>query len=341
MGPILSEHTRTNASNPTTINQLDDAFKALKKAENTAVSDKPLAPRKHMPAITQIYRRMGEALEMCPYEIQAIFEHEFDTDNVLIRETLKKFLATMKLSGEVDLTPTRKMLKDVDDQYEKRLTEWEKLCERAEIANADREESIRKAEKDFGQAWGRIIIDLIQKVDKNSDIESLGRIDKWMIKALAETDTKAANIDKNGLVNLNFQALKKMKPEVIVSIPDLAQRLYQEDYEIQYVKWLCKAPLNEITSAMTSSSTSDESEFFHTVLMARKGLKPIKDQWNNWQWIEAGDVEQMADDLINDPETSWYGDGYPRDVMRMVKLDASDIIHYAYRDFCESKRHPF
>lgn len=337
--PVI--HPRTNASNPTSLTELNEKFKEMKKAEETPVSSKQSEPRKRMPSISETYRHMGEALDMCPYEIQAVFEHRFNTDNVLVRETLKKFVATMKLTGEVDLAPTRKMLREVEEQHGRALRTWEEQCERADKFNEAREEQIAERQAAFAQAWGAIIIDLVQKVDKNPDIESLGGIDMWMVRAIADTDKQAAQVDKNGRVALSFTHLKKMDPEKIVSLPELASRLRDEHDEIEHVRWLCKAPISELTHEMNMAREAKLAELYGNVLMFRKGLRAIHDRWGNVQWYKAEEFDELVQDAMGDNSGYRFDDRTKTDIFRIARYDNDDLIHYAYRNYCHDKKHPF
>lgn len=334
-------HPRTNASNPTTLTDLNDKFKEMKKAEELPVSSKQSEPRKLMPSISETYRHMGEALDMCPYEIQAVFEHKFDTGNVLVRETLKKFIATMKLSGEVDLAPTRKMLREVEEQHGRALQTWAHQCEAADARNKEREEQINLRQAAFAQAWGAIIIDLVQKVDKNPDIESLGGVDQWMVRAIADTDKQAANIDKNGRVALSFTHLKKMEPEKIVSLPELASRMRQEHEDLEYVRWLCKAPISELTHEMNMAQDAKLAELYGNVLMFRKGLRAIHDRWGNVQWYKSEEFDDLVQEAMEDNSGYRFDDRMKTNIFRVSRYDNDDLIHYAYRNYREQQRNPF
>lgn len=334
-------HPRTNASNPTSLTDLSEKFKDMKKAEETPVSSKQSQPQKRMPAVAATYRHMGEALDMCPYEIQAVFEHQFDTSNVLVRETLKRFIATMKLSGEIDLAPTRKMLREVEEQHGRALRNWEDQCEAADARNKAREEQIAQRQAAFAQAWGAIIIDLIQKVDKNPDIESLGGVDQWMVRAIADTDKQAANIDKNGRVAMSFTHLKKMEPEKIVSLPELASRMRQEHEDLEYVRWLCKAPISELTHEMNMAQDAKLAELYGNVLMFRKGLRAIHDRWGNVQWYKSEEFDELVQEAMEDNTGYRFDDRTKTAIFRVSRYDNDDLIHYAYRNYREHQRNPF
>lgn len=334
----IAPMTRTSASNPQSISQLEEAFKALRSAEQIPEKTKPQPPRKNIPAIPAKFRHMGEALEMCPYEIHAVFEHQFDTTNVLVKETLKRFLATMKLSGEVDLEPTRQMLRKVEDEHENRLQLWERDCEAVEKATIKRSEAIRKAESVFGQAWGKIIIDLIQKVDSNPDISSLGIMDKWMIRAIEETNRKAAKVDSNGLITMDFYELKKMKPEVIAGIPELAYRLNQEAKDLEFVEWLCKAPIEEIRQAAQITNDLNRSEFYATVLMYRKGLRPVRDYQGHFEWYNEAEIQAMAHDSVEWAENEFGHNEI--EVYHLAQCTNEDLIHHAYRQYQKGEELP-
>lgn len=344
------EHPRTNSTNPLSMSKLEDAYRGLVKAQDVPVGSKQGKPTKRMPSISEKYIRMGEGLKMCPYEIQAIMEHQFDANNVLVRETLKKFLAAMKLSGEVDLAPTRKMLRDVEIKHQDNLRMWEDHCESVDKMNVNREATIKQMEADFAQAWGAIIIDLVQKVDKNPDIESLGGVDKWMVQAIAETDKQAAQVDSNGRVALNFTALKKISPDKISTIPGRARELKEDFEELEHVKWLCKASILELTKEMQLATDPKLCELYGNVLMFRKGLRSMPDGMGGYHWIKANEVQAIADKILYDEDGEserrrrWARSNqrdYEIEVLRMVKYSNDDLIHYAYRNYCHDKKHPF
>lgn len=280
-GAIISG--QTNATNPTTLRELQDNFHDYQRSVGVSQELKPSRPAKVMPVIGQQFKRMGELLGICPYELETIMKAEFTEDQELAVSLLKKFVSAVKLSAAVDMTKTHKTLKDARDSHAKMEDNWKKKCDAIDVKNQKVLNDQQTSRGNLYKAWGNILIDLSQKVMRNADIKTLGEWDQLMLKALERTDKNLCQINKD-TVSLDFAACKVMKPEAIGKLPTIARQIQNEIEEARWYEWLNKATVEELMDRLWNASDDSERAELELAITAKKGRIPIRDRWGNLNW---------------------------------------------------------
>lgn len=271
---------RTNATNPTSMSELSKAFEALKKAEAVRVIPTPNEPTPKMWTINDHYIKMGEAIDMCPYELRTILESDIATDNDLVKAALKKLFTAVKISCDVDLTETRREKQSWIDRNVKQHKQWLDSCRTATERNEIRSENITEATQEFYNAWGKILIDLIQRIQNSPQLSSLGTWDQYMCRALAKLDKTVAVI-KNDTVTINFNEARKMAPELIDSLPEVAARIQESDEAMKFSKWLSSATDDELEDQMLGCRDEDKFDAIVHELAVRRDMKVVYDSHGN------------------------------------------------------------
>lgn len=251
---------KTNASNPTTLAKLIDTFNAYSQSTKTMVKADPRQPRHVKPDIEDRYHEMGAWLDMCPYELKDIMEHKYSTDNVLVRESLKKLIIAVKMSNEVGEGPTVERLKISRELYERDLSIYERNVEVTNAYNKQLKEDQLEKRNSFYQAWGDILIDLTTKLQRNSKLKELAEWDQWMVKALsASVSTDVCKVKKDGTVVLDFNNARFIDSVIIGKLPDLASRMKSQDEENKRREMYCRAPIQVLLDHLWSCT--DDVEF--------------------------------------------------------------------------------
>lgn len=286
-GPMTG---RTNAANPGSLNKLFEAYRDLTKADSILEQELPFEPVKRLPNIDQRFKDMGEAMGICPYELRDIMNANFDSDQTLIFTLLKKFISAVKLSGAVDLVPTHKMLKEVEANHRERHKNWRRDCANIRRRNQAITDEVFRKKAEFDKAWSEILIDLVTKVDRNSDINSLGDWDRLMVMAISITDENCCKIDKN-TASLNFKACQKMDPSTVTSLPDVAHRIREQEEDIRWQSWLGQASTNELVKMLWQMGPGHDGEMqshrreqLEWAIISKSGKRPVHDRWGNLDW---------------------------------------------------------
>ena len=318
-GAVLSG--QTNATNPTTLRELQDNFHDYQRASKVSLEILPPKPAKVMPHINEQYKRMGDMLGICPYELEAIMKAEFTEDQELAISLLKKFVSAVKLSAATDLSKAHKVLKDASDRYNEMMKGWHKKVKAVDAQNEKVAEEKTRTRAALYQAWGNILIDLSQKVMRNADIKSLGEWDQLMLKALERTNTVYCKID-NGVVNLDFKACKGMIPEYIGYLPSLARQIQNEIEEAKWHSWLNNATVEDLMSELWKCDDEDDQRRIELewAITAKEGRIPIRDKWGNLNWHATYHQDMNNLDILEE----LYGDDYDfdeeYDIKRMKDL---------------------
>lgn len=251
---------KTNASNPSTLAKLIDTFNVYTQIAKAAFKPDPREPHQNKPNIEDRYHEMGAWLDMCPYELKDIMEHKYSTDNVLVRESLKKLIIAVKMSNEVGEGPTVERLKTSREMYERDVAIYERNVESTNAYNEDLKKNQSARRTEFYQAWGDILIDLTTKLQRNSKLKELAEWDQWMVKALsASVSTDVCKVKKDGTVVLDFTKARFIDSAIIGKLPDLASRMKINEEENKRREMYCKAPIQVLLDHLWSCN--DESEF--------------------------------------------------------------------------------
>ena len=281
---------RTNATNPGSLNRLFETYRDFAKADSITPRSLPFEPSKRLPAIDQRFKDMGDAMGICPYELREIMEANFDGDQTLIFTLLKKFITAVKLSGAVDLSSTHKMLKSAETNYREQHKRWKRECDLVKQRNQSAADEVAKRKAEFDRVWGDILIDLVTKVDRNPDINSLGDWDRLMVMAISHTDSKCCTIIKNN-ASLNFKACQQMDPSVVVNLPDVAQSIREQEEEIRWQSWMNQASINELVQMLWQPDLEGDEETqdyrreqLECAIARKSGKRPIRDHLGNLNW---------------------------------------------------------
>lgn len=334
---------RTNASNPTSLGELQKAADKIKDLGNQPFARDPSKPHKNLPILKSNYQVMGDAIGVNPYEIQAIMQHEFNPNNELVVSILKKFISAVKLSGEVDLAPLRNSLREIEETHERNMDAWHKQVAYIEKTNDKLEQEIVKANEDFYAAWSKIVVDLIMKIQTNDDINSLGAWDQFMVRALAQTDPLLAAVN-NDRITISFEACKKMTVEKIQGIPHMAAALQKDARERDYLDWLLNAREADIQNALLGCTSSGEMELLRSALFARKGLRPVYDKYTKRK-------EWVTEKELMDHVTVSYDEGDPWNVIskkirqkrtwNIMAVSYEDVVYDAFKEYLDQLDTPF
>lgn len=262
---------KTNASNPTTLAKLIDKFNTYASAVRTALKPDPTEPVHRKPSIEDRYHEMGRWLDMCPYELKDIMEHEYDPSNELVSQSLKKFLTAVKISNEVGKGLNQRNLKQTREVYDRAMQVYKTNVEET-IAYNEKLKSNQAAHRgELYQAWGDILIDLTTKLQRNAKINELATWDQWMVKALSsKVSTDVCKVKKDGTVVLDFNKARFIDPSIIGNLPNLASKLQADDAEDKRREMYCKAPIQKLLDHLWNCSDADEFAEVAEVIRWRK-----------------------------------------------------------------------
>lgn len=290
---------KTNATNPGTLTTLNESYKALKHANSSAEVSPPREPLLRAVYVDPRYEEIGQAIDVNPHELQAIMTEGIKPENELVLSILKKMVSAVKLSGDVDLGPVRDELRQCEVANKQILDQHKRNIERVEKQNAMRNDTIKEKTGDFAQAWGAILIDLVQKVQRNDDITALGDWDRFMCKALAGmgVTNPCATITKNK-ISIDFKACKALDPDDVMSLPEMAARLQEQEKQDQFHEWLHKAPIKYLLDAMNNTRSDHEREQIAHTIAARKGMVAARNRYGEYEYVRTSytDYDDDEDD---------------------------------------------
>lgn len=280
---------QTNATNPTSLGSLMQAYQDLEKAESVPHKGKPAKPQELKLTIDQKYVTMGDILGICPYELREIMGAEFKEDQTLIITLLKKFVSAAKLANAVDLKPVHDRLKDVAKKNRDKEHDWRQSCDKVDKDNTAIDNQVKAKRAAFSKAWGDILIDLTQKLSRNPKVSSLGEWDKLMVMAISLTGDKYCVIDKvTNEAQLNFAECKNMPPVTVSKLPTKARAIQQEFEEAKWQSWLSSASVEELMKELWNFDLRDDDDWrreqLEWAITAKTGRVPVRDKWGNLNW---------------------------------------------------------
>jgi hypothetical protein len=300
---------QTNSANPTSLKKLQASYDALKRVEDMSIPKKSPKPTKQSPHVEGRYKKMGEAIGICPYELKAIMNGSFSEDQMLILTLLKKFVTAAKLSGAVDLSPIHTALKESEERYQNDLEQWKISSRKIEGAQRLHEKELAEKQKDFSTTWGDILIDLVTKISRNNDIKSLGEMDQLMVLAIARTGSKYCKVVKDN-ISLDFNNCKKMPAEDIISLRDVANTIKEERKYNEWMTWLNTASLEEMKSELLKSERGlvdlsyDQISDISFAISKKIGITAGFDDNGDFVYLYDG---SDSDEWFDRPQYDWYG----------------------------------
>ena len=235
---------KTNAINPGVTNELEKSFKELVRLGQIPVPSLPAQPTKNLPRARAGATRMGKLIGICPYELDAIMAHEFTEEDTLALVALKKFLTAAKLSGSIDLSPIRKQLKTIEDSHSKEMGRWETsrknvLKQRAQII-----QGVEEATNKFKTTWRGMLIDLIKNLDAAGHVDKLGRMDYWIVQALATH--KGIVTNAKGNARINFKAAAELEVNKVQDLSKIAREMERTKFENDLRQKACVASVKQL-----------------------------------------------------------------------------------------------
>lgn len=330
--------SQTNATNPGTLTRLHEANQALGIAKHREIQSKPLAPAKRMPHIAENWKRMGERLGICPYELKTIMEAEITEDQELAFSLLKKFVTGTKLSNAVDMKETHEELRLHENRHRMQMENWQKTCDKIDADQAAKDENIKQCETVFATAWGNILIDLVQKVDRTEDVKLLGQWDRWMMMALSEYGPRYASIDKTtGKCRITFSECRDLDPEKVMAVPARARELQIDDQERKFQHWLDTGSVEDLMRELwkLEDDEYERKEAIEWAIAARSGRRPVRDRFGNIDWhvtFAKNDDRDIYDYEVDYPTGLYDADSAER--TRAYKA----AINEAYKEYVKKAK---
>lgn len=301
----------TNAANPTTLDTLKKSLDRLENAERIGLLPTPREPVPNTLPIEPAYQKMGEAIGSCPYELKILLTSDITTGNELVTELLKKLVTAIKISSEVDLSDIRKRLRDNEKRNQENIKIYQKTLKEVESDNRETMENRKAAEIEVHKNWATILIDLIQKTDRNSDVKSLGEWDRAFVRTLASAAPHAVSLDR-GKVFISFELLKLMDAAAIKLAINNIQPMIQREKQENFDRWLCTATAHQLYQRLQTEGYDYDTTFAYA---ARKGMALHIDQFGDAFLVD----DQLVQDGVIEPSQGGYF------------LDA-DEVRYRFRD---------
>ena len=282
----------TNSANPKTVADLIKAVRASQVAQDVAIPEEPRQPTKRMPVIEGVWKRMGERMGICPYELKAVMTTEFQEDDELAFSLLKKFVTGTKLSNSVDLTGVHNTLKEAETNFQNETAWYQKLCKERQEAKDRAEKQRRTAAQNFTNAWGAILIELVQKVQRNPTTKGLGEWDVWLIRAIAKKGKEFASISRKGDVAIDFKACRFFSEKQVLSVLSNVREQQKEAAEAVFIKEVKKMSDWQLTEALGNEKHGSRRYYIikseMTDRMVKAGHDPYKrydpydDPYDDW-----------------------------------------------------------
>jgi hypothetical protein len=249
---------QTNATSPKRMEAIQTAFGDMMEAKNREVPRQPTVPVKRIVPIPSFYKTMGEKLNMCPYELRDILSHEFDDDDVLVMTLFKKFVTAAKISGLVDFTETKKTLREVEIRHQDEMKWYQESLDARQAEIARKAADFSSNQTLLTKNWNDLLIDLVQKIQRNPDIKSLGTLDYWMVKAIKVQHPKCVKIDKQDVATIDFVACQKIKPEDVQRLFSTMKQLQEQDAENKFLAKLRGDSLDALQQKLEEYSLNDD-----------------------------------------------------------------------------------
>ena len=321
----------TNATNPSSLQKLMRAYTDKVNAEGTRLQEKGPPPNKARIPIDARYIAMGDAMGICPHELKAIMESHIGDDQALVFTLLKKFVTAVKLSGAVDLSPTHRKLREIEDSYREQMDVYAERCKAVDQRNRAIQDEIKAKQLAFSAAWLDILIDLKTKLDRNNDISSLGEWDRLMTMAIASKGDEFCLIVKDK-ATLDFQACKAMTPDDIINLPATAKQIQETEEEMRWQNWLSRASVNQLMKKLwefgvevVDEADARKREQIEWAIVAKSGRIPVRDRWGNLDWYSTF----TGDDTMERPSYSYDDDYEKQELKKMLLAQMNSGVHRA------------
>jgi hypothetical protein len=306
LGPNIKLGGRTNATNPGSLNRLEDAFDDLMNAQATKPQRVNPPPTKTMPSIHPQFTKMGEALGTCPHELQVVMNTEYKVEDTLVFTLFKNFVMAAKLSGSVDLKPVHKVLKGCEERHAREMETWTHVDEMIKQKNKDAAVNLKNCQKAFDTTWGDILIDLTTKLERNPKIDSLGDWDKLMVLALNRRGEEYCMLDiKKAEALLDFNKCKTLDATTVMSLPKVASQIGEEIEQAKWQIWIGKATTEELLEELWKTSEFEDHddhvndgrlEQLEWAIVAKSGRIPLRDRNGRIDWA----ATMSQDDNLSD-----------------------------------------
>ncbi len=208
--PKKGNELQSNAATPNRINTFAETMTQLKVSQEIKIPRAPSEPILRMPQIQPLYKTLGEKMNICPYELRDILTHDYTEENEIALSLLKKFVVAVKLSGTVDFSNSRENIRLSEERF-KNETEWQKQeVEKINNLAAEKEQKIKTGSAELRKIWHDILIDLVTKLQRNQNINDLGTLDYWLVKALKAKSSKYVKVDRQHQVTIDYQKCKSI-----------------------------------------------------------------------------------------------------------------------------------
>lgn len=308
---------QTNATSPNRIDAIQDAFKQMSEAQSRGIPRQPTAPVKRKLGITQFYENMGEKLKMCPYELRDILNHEFNEEDVLVMTLFKKFVTAAKISGLVDFSETKKSLRQIETRYQEEVEWHDNLVQIRQAEIVKKENDFAQQETLLKRTWNDLLIDLVQKIQRNPDIKSLGALDYWMIKAIKVNHPSCVKINKQDIATIDFSACQKIKPENIQRLFSTMKQLQEQDAENRLLADLRRASLDILQQKLEEYTLNEDPRlpYVEDEISQRLGRNIAKDYystndpWDDYNYYHRHQdkLDAVAEILASMKRSDWQG----------------------------------
>ena len=175
------------------------------------------APRKRELAVDEQYKVLGDAIGVCPHELQHLLTKGISVENEIVINLLKKIVTALKLTELGALEEIKAKLKKCEDDYQREYTQWERDRQMFETSEQNKAEAIRIANQNIEEAWSDTIDELYKKLKVEKRLDKLDDEDRWLIKSLMDQDGRIARIS-NGKVIFSPSRSKTLNREQIINI---------------------------------------------------------------------------------------------------------------------------
>lgn len=175
------------------------------------------APRKRELAVDEQYKVLGDAIGVCPHELQHLLTKGISVENEIVINLLKKIVTALKLTELGALEEIKTKLKKCEDDYQREYSQWELDHQMFKRSEQNKAEAIRIANQNIEEAWSETVDDLSKNLKVEKRLDKLVDEDRWLIKSLMDQDGRMARIS-NGKVIFSPSRSKTLNREQIIDI---------------------------------------------------------------------------------------------------------------------------
>lgn len=277
---------RTSSYGPRELETYTQAVKNEKEASGRYVPDIPREPRLNLPHIEDHFKSMGEAIAMCPYEVEAITESALNDPNPMVVEAFRKFIMIAKLANSDPVNEIRKDLDERRKTYDANMDVYNsQLANRVKI-KSEIAEAVEDAQSTQTKAWVELLIKLQTTLQRNNKMDSLGDWDRWLVKAINKVNSRALTINsKTGEIKLVFETARKFDLEKISTALKSIDSIRINERRDAEIQWLWSAPRHELSDVMWSTNDQGIRSDIEAVLRQRQGIKrsPYDEYGRDWR----------------------------------------------------------